>query len=336
MAKGNSSPNGTQPSRFKLIEAADLKLLPPVRLLGSTHIVAEGLNVIFGPSGSYKSFYTLDTALRLAQSSVVVYVAAEGASGFQNRVEAWCEHHQVGAGQLKFITEEVNLLDSSIIAEFAHTLKSIKKPIHLVIFDTYARCMPGGDENSAKDAGLAIRHCAKIQRAFKTAVAVVHHSNRAETGERGSGALRGAADMMIEVNAPDDVIRVSCEKAKDWEAWPAETYRFQPVGKSGLLLPADDVHLPDRITNFELRILEALDMLIFEMSGATVQQVVDTTGLSRSLVYKLLNKMKGNDLVTQDKRGNPFRLSDEGRDALYRLKPMLKKQDFNITVDVVN
>ena len=330
------SPNGASPSHFKLIKAGELHKLPPVELLKGTHLVARGFNVIFGPSGTYKSFYALNAALHLAQKLGVIYVAAEGIGGMATRVDAWCEFNQTGPGYLQFISEELNLLDGPQITRFVDTAKTINAPIVLVILDTYARCMPGGDENSAKDAGLAIRHCAAIQRSLKTALAVVHHSNRAETGERGSGALRGAADAMIEVSALDDRIRVECSKMKDWESWPAEFYRFQPVSKSGLLLPADDVHLPDQIGNKEVKILEALNLDIFETSGATAQQIVDSTGLSRPIIFRLLSKLKANDLVHQDKRGNPFSLTPNGRKALRVAHPGAKTAGFNVIIDTVN
>lgn len=327
-----NNPNGGSSFRFKLIKAADLRLLPPVQLIANTHLVAEGLNVIFGPSGSYKSFYALSLALNIAQKDSVVYVAAEGASGFQIRVEAWCDHNKTDTGHLQFITEEVNLLDATTITKFINTLKAIKAQTRLVIFDTYARCIPGGDENTAKDAGLAIRHCATIQRTLSTAVVLVHHANRAETGERGSGALRGAADAMIEVNASDDVVRVECSKVKDWEAWPSESLRFQPVGKSGLLLSSDDVHLPERISEKEIKILEILNYDVFEDCGATAQQVSDATGVSRAAIFRLLSRLKANDLIHQDKKGNPFSLTSAGRKALFAAKPASKRASFNITV----
>ena len=330
------SPNGAGPSLFKLIKAGELHKLPPVELLRDTHFVARGFNVIFGPSGTYKSFYVLNAALHLAQKIGVIYVAAEGIGGMRDRVDAWCDFNQRDAGHLHFISEEVNLLDSGEITRFVVTAKTLSMPTALVVLDTYARCMPGGDENSAKDAGLAVRHCATIQRTLKTAIAVVHHSNRAESGERGSGAIRGAADSIIEVSAADDTVRIECSKMKDWESWPSEKYRFQPVGKSGLLLPAEDVHLPEQVSAKEIKILDALNLDVFETSGATAQQIVDVTGLSRPIVFRLLSKLKSNDLVYQDKKGNPFSLTPEGKKALWSAQPDTKMADLNVTIDTVN
>jgi ABC-type iron transport system FetAB ATPase subunit len=100
------------PLRF--IKACDLKNLPVAQLLGRSHFVAGGLNVVFGPSGSYKSFYVLGLALEIAQNEGVVYVAAEGSSGLAARVDAWVGYRKLKEGFLTFICEEVNLLDLTV------------------------------------------------------------------------------------------------------------------------------------------------------------------------------------------------------------------------------
>lgn len=323
----------TNPNEFELIKADDLRLLPPAFLLSKTHLVDEGFNVIFGPSGSFKSFYMLDVALNIAQADSVVYVAAEGIRGFQSRVEAWCEHYKLTAGHLHFIKEEVNLMDSAAITKLVTTLKKLKNPMRLIILDTYARCMVGGDENSAKDAGLVIRHCATIQRTFKTAVAVVHHANRAETGERGSGALRGAADAMIEVSLIDEVIKVECSKMKDWEPWPVELYRFAPVAQSGILLPTSEDARSSTLSGKKLKLLEALAMGVFDQSGASVTQLLDHTTVSRTVIYTLLSELKEDGLIWQEKKGNPFHISDKGTQALYVVKPTARNAPMNIIVE---
>jgi len=46
----------------------------------------------------------------------------------------------------------------------------------------------------------------------------VHHSNKAGTGERGSSALRGACDLLLSLLPADDVVTLSCEKARDFAA----------------------------------------------------------------------------------------------------------------------
>jgi hypothetical protein len=292
-------------SVFHPVKADDLDHLQPARLIPDTHIVAGGLSVVFGPPGTYKSFYMLDVALRAAQTGPVVYVAPEGSSGFAVRKNAWKQHHGLSAGELEFICDEVNLLDPNDVQKFALTYKALET-IPLIVFDTYARCLIGGDENSAKDAGLAIRSCAYLQRRFNAAVSLVHHTNSTESRERGSTALRGAADAMIEMSAADGSVRVDCSKMKDHAPWATEHYRFLPVGESGLLVSADSLPASDALGRLERRILEFLALEIFEECGASARQIVNGIGVPESTVYKLLSRLKRNSQIRQGKRGDPY------------------------------
>lgn len=306
----------------KLIHASELHTLPPCELLPDTHLVARGFNVVFGPSGSYKSFYVLAQALTVAQTQPVVYVAAEGSTGFDNRVKSWCAHNQKEPGELYFICEEVNLLDAGSLTSLIKAIHSKTKKSELLIFDTYARCMIGGDENSARDTGLVIQYCAAIQRKLQTAVCLVHHTNRAERGERGSGALRGGADAMIETSKSDDgVLRVICSKVKDGSDWPDEYYRFWPVDKSGLLLPAHSVPSDRQIGPYSAQILELLAFEIFRKPGAKSQQIKSTLNLSERTVYRALSELKKLCLIRQAAKGDPFCLTDLGRSTLLSLLP---------------
>lgn len=298
---------------LRLIAADKLSDLPPTTILGETRFIARGLNVVFGASGAFKSFYTLDAALQIAQTATVIYVAAEGAGGLHRRVSAWCEHNGKPPGQLKFICQEVNLLDAGHVA----ALINVAKPLNpaMTVFDTLARCIPGGDENSAKDMGVAVRNSTRIQRELNTAIAWIHHSNRAERGERGSGAIRGAADTMIEMAASgDSVIRVSCSKLKDDEPWPAEEMRFHPVGStsSGVLVP----HCGDisKFSAIELQVLEFLSLPIFEdTTGTQTRQIVNALNISERHIYRILSHLKDELTLTHDSKGDPYRLTDKGK-----------------------
>jgi hypothetical protein len=321
-----------------IYSAQDLKKLPPMQMLGSTHLVAGGLNVAYGPSGAFKSFYILGLALEIAQLGVVIYVAAEGSSGLSKRAEALCAYKQSGYGDLYFICQEVSLLETASVTDLIATLKKSFTKIDLVIFDTYARCIPGGDENSAKDSGLAIRNCARIQRLLKTAIVLVHHSNRAERGERGSGALRGGADSMIEVSHQNGIIKVECSKMKDAEPWPPEYYRFKQVGDSGLLLPAGEVDVPIELTQKEAKILELLSFHIFEKCGATSRQIAEALDIRGTTLYRILSNLKVADYIRQDTKGDPFIITDSGREtlklAMVNAPPELQPDDvFKVEVD---
>lgn len=74
-------------------------------------------------------------------------------------------------------------------------------PADLVIFDTLANLWPVKDENSANDIGAALQPV--LQLAKGRAVLLVHHLRKSDggegTGSRGSGALAGFADVLVEL-----------------------------------------------------------------------------------------------------------------------------------------
>jgi hypothetical protein len=306
----------TNPS-VRLFTAEQLKELPPPEVLDGTRFVARGFNVIFGASGAYKSFYVLDAALRLAQMMPVVYLAAEGAGGLSARVEAWCDYYKLPPGNLHFVCEEINLREPAHVATLGKTIAHLKP--QMLTIDTLARCMVGGDENSAKDVGMAIHGCTRLQRELSTAISLIHHSNRADRGERGSGALRGAADTMIEVvSGGDGLIRVSCSKSKDTELWETENLMFHQVDRSGVLLPAAEVLTVSlQLTPIEKQIVEFLGLSVFETIGAQVQQVVNALNISERHVYRLLSGLKNRGIAQHAKKGLPMNLTDIGLELLH-------------------
>jgi len=91
----------SSPITLTLYSAAEIKRLPPPEWLIDGHLVQNSIAVLYGPSGGGKSFLALDGALSVAtgrdwlgrpvQQGVVIYVLAEGASGFGARITAWEE-----------------------------------------------------------------------------------------------------------------------------------------------------------------------------------------------------------------------------------------------------
>jgi hypothetical protein len=295
----------------RLIAADQLGSLPQTEFIGDTRFVARSLNVVFGPSGAFKSFYTLDAALFIAQTAPVIYVAAEGAGGLHRRVSAWCQHYQLPPGNLHFVCEEINLLSESHMKALMTVIAPLKPA--LTVFDTYARCIPGGNENDSKDTGIAVRNTAMFQRQLNCAVIWVHHANRAERGERGSGAMRGGADAMIELTATGDgAVKVICSKLKDGEPWATDELRFFPVAESGILLPSDAGDSA-RLSAQEMQVLEFLAYDVFETSGAKALQIVNGVSIPERNIYRILSHLKRELHISHDSKGDPYRLTDKGR-----------------------
>ena len=93
---------------------------------------------------------------------------------------------------MRWLTMAINFRDPEQIAKLRRTLDSLPERPRLLVDDTMARSMVGGDENSAKDVGEFI---AAIDSTPADLRLVVHHSGYEGTHERGSSALQGAADF---------------------------------------------------------------------------------------------------------------------------------------------
>ncbi|HSH81237.1 MAG TPA: AAA family ATPase, partial [Herpetosiphonaceae bacterium] len=256
-------------------------------------------------------------ALRIAQHSNVIYVAAEGASGYAARKNAWCHHHNVPTGGLHFWLEPVNMLDPAAVAGFIGEIAHIGPA--LIVVDTLARCMVGGDENSAKDMGLFIDACDRVRIATGATVLTVHHTGKG--GDyRGSSAFKGAMDTMIELKNDDGLITVSCAKAKDTTHFASRYLRMVQVGESCVLVPAGQVSLTksNRLSAGQRTMLEFLALSIFEGTGARSRDIEQRNLMQRSSVYNVLSSLKTLGYISQGAKGDPYFITDDGRAALQR------------------
>lgn len=321
-------PNGTGPApaeddgrRFRLLTADDLAKLPPLRWLVDKEIPRESFMVLYGPTGSGKSFVALDYALRIAQDQPVVYVAAEGAHGYASRVLAWRKHHKLPAGQLYFIAVAPNLLDMGQVAEVVATVAEVQ-PV-LVIVDTLARTMIGGDENAQRDMGLFVAACDRLRLATGGTVLVVHHTGRNGNHERGSTVLRGAADQVISIENDDSLIRLACEKSKDSAGFPqrglrlvtVETDRLAEDGTpetSCVVLPSDQVIMAGTLTKSGRTLLETLALEVFQNPGARAAVLIEQTGMKSTTFYRVASQLVKDGLVRQDAKGDPYFITAEG------------------------
>jgi RecA/RadA recombinase len=181
----------------------------------------EQLAMIYGESGSGKSFATFDMFAHYAmgrewlghkvKGGACLYIAAEGRGSWANRVEAFCQHHQLDEEArvmipFKFIRENINLGrtgngDVAAVIEAAKRFADqVQLPVDLVAVDTVARATPGSNENDAADMGAFVANMDRVRTALKTTVALVHHSGKnAALGARGHSSLRAAVDSELEV-----------------------------------------------------------------------------------------------------------------------------------------
>jgi RecA-family ATPase len=102
---------------------------------------------------------------------------------------------------VKFFPGSINLLDPERRAALVEMVRRLE-PVLLVV-DTMARSMAGGDENSARDVGLVIAATDACRAACPSlAVLIVHHTTKDGDTYRGNSALEGAARRWSSARAP--------------------------------------------------------------------------------------------------------------------------------------
>ena len=212
--------------RDKFLTLEQLRNLPPTSPLIKGMLDLDSLAIIYGPRGSYKSFITLDWAMSVAcgtrwnerevTQGKVVYIAAEGVSGLGVRFDAWLNEHpfQSPSDRLYVLPQTVSLLAPATIGELAEACAEVEAKF--VVIDTLARCLVGGDENSNKDAGLAVEQLDSLRRKTGACVLLVHHSGKnKDNGARGASAFEAAVDSVFEVVKDDDAVTINCTKQKN-------------------------------------------------------------------------------------------------------------------------
>jgi len=215
---------------FRILGRDEMYHLPPVEWVIPNRVPKEGLVAIYGKSGTYKSFYSLELALSLATHSPVAYIAAEGFSGYRFRLEAWEKHHGEQASHIGFVKGDVDLYDETALAILIESLKA--GHYALVVIDTLAMVSGMADENSARDMNRIIKGFKRIIQECQTTVMIVHHTNKVGEYERGSSALRGAMDVMIKLTPHEtekDVVMVTCEKMKDAPKFEPFSLKVKPI-----------------------------------------------------------------------------------------------------------
>jgi hypothetical protein len=215
--------------KYTLIPASEFADRPPPEWIIQDILPKGELAVLFGESGSGKSFIALDMAMSIARGidwngnpvkqGRVVYIAAESAGGMRNRLRAYAEHHQCSLEgvPLLILPSTPNLLDTADSAALTASIEA-SGICDVVFIDTLAQTTPGGDENSATDMGKAISNCKKIHQATGAIVVPVHHAGKDLTkGARGWSGLRAAADAEFEVSRTENARFIKISKQKDGE-----------------------------------------------------------------------------------------------------------------------
>jgi len=300
-------------ARIRLLDDVTLLDEPDPEPLVDGRLMRDSFAALVGQPGAGKTFIALDLALSVASGlpwlgadvrhgGPVIYVAGEGAAGLKARIRAWKADRGIGSTDrlgVIFYPEAVSILDERAVAAFRAAIE-VHEPA-LLIFDTLARCLVGGEENSARDVGLLVHHSDALRRELHAAVLWLHHTNKANTSERGSGALRGACDTLLSLSSVDDVLTLTAEKQKD--AAPFSPLALRLVPAHGSLVPRLASEAPEaaEMTPTQVKVLTALrDYFVAGASTTELREALP--GVAGSSFYHATKRLVEAGVV-QHERG---------------------------------
>lgn len=227
--------------RYKLLTGEDLALLPPLKWVVKGVLPAQGLAVVYGPSGSGKSFMVLDMVSAIAdgrfwyghrvEKKPVVYIALEGEAGVKIRAEAWVKHNQRPLpSDLRIVLQPFKLTDPKDLADLVVAIQSAVGAGSVIVLDTLNRAAPTSDENSSKDLGEILEAAKKLQNQVGGLVVLVHHTGKDVTrGMRGHSSMPAAIDASIEVSRDGDIRTWMVAKAKDGQDGTSHPFKLEVI-----------------------------------------------------------------------------------------------------------
>lgn len=304
---------------YKLLTVEEFLELPASAALVRGVLRCGELFVLYGEAACFKTFVALDLALKVAcgiqwwghatTQGSVIYFVGEARSGLRKRLRAWGFEYKIDPKSidLRLLPHAIALLEQADFDRLLASLSVLPRLPVLIVIDTLARYMIGGDENSTEHMGQFVARCATLQRVTGATVLVIHHKGKGAASERGSSALRGAADVMIDVKRDGFDLTLKGDKAKDDE--PLNELRLSTkrvwIGPNS---DGDDEHSlvlvaqedatdsvatvdglsPHREPSPGDRIRRAL-ALTFDHQPTTGAKLRDASGVKKSTFYDALN-----------------------------------------------
>lgn len=228
--------------RFDPIQAGDFASFAEPEWIIEDVVPQAELGVIFGATGSRKTFLALDIALAIAtgrewngketKQGPVLYICAEGANDFRIRLRAYARQFNINLKGIPFyvIGNAPNMLVKEDVTELLKAIKSLGN-CAAVFIDTLAQTTAGGDENSGKDMTRALANCKALHKQTNGIVILIHHAGKDLTkGSRGWSGVKAAADFEMEVtDNGNKSSTLVVTKQKGGEAGLTWTVRALPI-----------------------------------------------------------------------------------------------------------
>lgn len=274
---------------------------------------SRGVGMLYGESGSYKSFLALDMASCLGfgipgqwgappVKNDVLFLAGEGPVGTaRQRWPAWMEwqgiefrndHRLLIKDRVPFYT------DSDGWENVKADLAELNAKPALIVIDTLSRLIIGMDENSAKDASMIIDFAEKLARYYECFVLLIHHTGKDQNkGARGSSVFYANIDTVISTKLRQGGTEFRVRKQKDADVSDELHYfAVKEVGSSIVLARSAalaDANSKKTSNRYAWASVEEVIRTLEGLGGETseyvlLQEIAGTHGIDQDLVRKQL------------------------------------------------
>lgn len=230
--------------RFDYVMAGAATDMAPAPALVKQIITENSLVAVIGESGTGKSHVAAEASIAVAtggdffghkaKQGAVLYVAAEGATGFLRRMAAAVQRGRIDADTPIAVVKRPAIMaqgydDVTLLTTVLDLQVTLAMTVRLVVIDTLARSI-AGDENTASDMGEFVKACDMIRNATDAAVMIVHHAGKdAAKGARGSSAFKAALDTEMRVDGTQNPRTLTVTKQRDMECIGPFNFDLDPV-----------------------------------------------------------------------------------------------------------
>ncbi len=300
-----------------ILSRSELNDLPDPEPLIDNVLDQATVALLYGMWGSLKSFTALDWAASVAtgrpwqgrpcKQCNVLYVAAEGAYGYKQRLNAWEQgwNTKILDGALDVLPRPVNLMNEADMRNLGVLIKWAG--YGLVVIDTLARCMVSADENSARDCGVVVdvlRQLREITPDGRGVIVGIHHTGKDGKTFRGSSAFEAGADTVYSTTLDGAGITLEREKRKDGPQLDIHHLKLDLIEGTGSGVIG--ISMGDSNSD-RAEILLSHMRSHFADSGAYTKQLLEVSEMPEATFYRALSDLrKRGDLVNEGSDKRPF------------------------------
>jgi hypothetical protein len=203
---------------------------PPPKMLIKDIFPERGVAVLYGASGSMKSFLMITVAMHVAlgldlgdlavKQQGVLILLNEGQAGFSLRCEAWLKNNGgVRPENIRVAKMTPNLTHDNANDHFIKLAEEMNFRPGLIFIDSFSKATFGGDDNSTSDMAGAMGAADQLAAHFDALIVVVDHAGKElKKGLRGAYAKQANADMVGMVSRFDNRVTLKTIKQKEAEA----------------------------------------------------------------------------------------------------------------------